>query len=162
MKLWDQQQLDRELPRRVTRASLVFAVVLFLFLLSWKLNPTAFSYLLGAGLGIYSFEVFRMGVRAFLRTPGMEDDSPVPTWKKVVIGGLFALKLPIWLVTIYAAAIDPGLPLFVFVGGIATPQFVMVSKVVSRMFVGERTHGETTNDSSTNLSIEQNTRSVAQ
>lgn len=161
MNLWTNQQLDRGLPRRVTRASLVFAVILFLFLLSWRLENWAYSYLLGASLGIYSFEVFRMGVRAFLRTSEMKEEDPIATWKKVVTGLLFVLKLPIWLVTIYAAAVDAGLPLFAFVGGIATPQFVMVSKVASRKLVGDTREEESNNDS-VHRSVEQSTRSVAQ
>lgn len=143
MNLTNGVQIDREFPKRVTRASLLFGFVCFWFLMSLQLPDQAYAYGLGAALGILSFDVFRMAVRVFLRTRQLSDEQPIPLWKKWIVGSLLAIKFPLWGVTIYAAVIDPRLSVLVFVGGIATPQVIMLLKVGSRFLLSGPGSSET-------------------
>ncbi len=142
---------DSGLPRRVTRASVMVGAFLFLFL-SGLDRGGGFSYLLGAAVGIYSFEVFRMAVRIFMRTDEMRAQNPMSQWKKWVVSLLLLVKLPLWVVTIYAAIIDPNMPVLYFAGGLITPQFVLASKAVSKLlFTGSAS--ESRDGSSEKLSL---------
>ncbi len=127
----DSIKMDSDLPRRVTRASVVVGAFLFFFLYGLDAGR-ALSYGLGAALGLYSFEVFRMAVRVFMRTEKMKAQNPISAWKKWVVSFLLLIKLPLWVVTIYAGIIDPNLPVLFFAGGLITPQFVLASKAVSK------------------------------
>jgi hypothetical protein len=159
MNLWINQQLDNELPRRVTRASVVVGAFLFFFI-SGLDKGSALSYGLGAALGIYSFEVFRMGVRVFMRTDEMKTQEPIPFWKKCVVGVLLVIKLPLWIVTIYTAIIATSMPVLVFAGGLITPQFVLVSKAISKsLFAG--TPSEEADGSSTDFSFDNQNREAS-
>jgi len=149
--------VDRRFPRRVTWTSAVFGAVLYMCLLQYGLSDWALGTAFGGAVGVLSFDVFRLGVRTFLRPPETKERKPIATWKKITVGVLFAIKLPIWLVTIYTAVIDPAISIFAFVAGLALPQFVMVTKVLSKgMVETPSSPGET--DASTELTLNKNTR----
>ncbi len=135
MNLEEGIQVDDGFPWRVTLTSLVFGVVFYLFLVRVAGWEPGLSYALGAAVGVYTFDVFRMGGRVFLRTKEMAQAEPFPLWKKFVVGGLFLMKLPIWGISIYLAGTGSTAGILLFVCGIATPHFVMMTKVLSRMIV---------------------------
>ncbi|MEK7865790.1 MAG: hypothetical protein AAB434_03850 [Planctomycetota bacterium] len=135
--------VDEGFPGRTTRTSILFSVIVCVFMFLWEIRRQASSLLerhaisigfaAGAAIIIAAFAVLIWGVRSVIRTP--EEGKPR---RPGLLVAVIVLQLPVIGAAMYGSLVYLKVNVFAMVAGLSVWFFVAILKVASILLIGPR------------------------